>query len=235
MTKTKLSIVFPAYNEEKNIEKAVSEAVHYAESFKDYEVVVVDDGSEDQTREKIEKLVSKNKKIKGIFHSKNQGYGAAVWDGLKGASGDLVFFTDSDLQFKIGDLKYLIEKIDVCDVVAGYRRERSEGFGRKLNVFLWQMALMTLLKIRFKDIDCAFKLFRKEVLKNLEIKSKGAMFSAELMYRIQQKGFKITQVPVDHYKRKFGKPTGANIGVVVRALKELMRFYAETRKERKAL
>lgn len=228
-----LSIVLPAFNEGQNIDRAIRESVKFANRYKDYEIIVVDDGSKDETAEKVRHFIAKNPNVRIVQHNINQGYGSAVWDGLKSARGKLIFFTDSDLQFKIKQLDLFIKKMNGgYDVVVGYRKKRAEGLRRVINVFLWQLALRVLIGIKFKDIDCAFKLFRRKTLRGLKISSKGAMFSAELMYRIQQKGLKVAELPVDHYKRRYGTQTGANVKVVARALKELFTFYGKTRREK---
>lgn len=233
MNKTvKLSIIFPALNEEKNIKKAIASAVEFAQSYGGYEVIVVDDGSSDGTRSEVLKFKAENPNIRIVSHRQNLGYGAAVWHGLKIAKGDLIFFTDSDLQFKINELKKFIERIKNYDVVIGYRKKRSEGFSRKLNMFAWRSLVGLFLSLKFKDIDCAFKLFKSNVIGEIKVESTGAMFSAELLYRIKQRGFKILELPVNHYLRVYGKPTGANPKVITRALKEFFGFYGKIKKER---
>jgi len=230
--KVKLSIVFPALNEEKNITKSISSAVKFAAPLGEYEVIVVDDGSTDSTRAEVLKYKGENNCIHLISHKKNRGYGAAVWDGLKAAKGDLIFFTDSDMQFKINELKKFINTINDCDVVIGFRKKRSEGFSRKLNMLAWRSLARVFLSLKFKDIDCAFKLFKSKVIKKIKVESTGAMFSAELLYRINQHGFKVIELPVNHYLRVYGKPTGANPKVIIRALREFFGFYEKTKRER---
>jgi len=230
--KVKLSIIFPAYNEEKNIKKSLESAVKFATPLGEYEVIVVDDGSTDSTQVEVLKYKKINDNVHIISHRKNLGYGAAVWDGLKAAKGELIFFTDSDMQFKINELKKFINTINDCDVVIGYRKKRSEGFSRKLNMFAWRSLARVFLSLKFRDIDCAFKLFKSKVIKKIKVESTGAMFSAELLYRVNQHGFKVLELPVNHYLRIYGKPTGANPKVIIRALKEFFIFYGKIKRER---
>jgi len=247
--KQSLSITFPAYNEEANIEKSVREAIHVASDLTDdFEVIVVDDGSKDRTGEIADRLALENKNVKVIHHNPNQGYGAAVWDGLKAATKDLVFFTDADLQFDLSEIKKLWEVMDVESrrdgtphqsaeggsgawAVLGYRAPRVDPFMRKLNAFGWKILNRLAFGLKVKDIDCAFKLFRREVFEKVQPKSRGAMFSAELLIRMQRAGMKWVEVPVKHLPRVAGSPTGAKLSVILRAFSEFKNVWRELRKE----
>lgn len=229
MNKVEFSFVLPAYNEEKNIAEAISKAKKFLERrYRNFEIIVVDDGSSDRTGEIIKKAIQSDKNIKLIRHVKNVGYGATVWDGLKAATGELVFFTDSDLQFDLNDLKSFFVDIKSFDVVIGYRKKRVEGWRRKLNVLGWKLACFSFLGIKFKDIDCAFKLFKKDCLSRIKINSKGATFSAELLMRLQEKGCKIKERPVKHLPRLHGKPTGGKFSVIFKAFGELYKLLINT-------
>lgn len=217
------SIVLPAYNEETNISKAVSEAALFAtKRFDDFEIIVVDDGSRDHTAVALQAMLKTHKNLKVISHKKNLGYGAAVWDGLRASQGELIFFTDSDLQFDLRDLDLFLNEIKTHDAVIGYRQKRSEGLIRKLNALGWRAFVRMLLKVRAKDIDCAFKLFRLKAICDIEIISSGATFSAELLYRLNKKGSKISELPVKHFKRRYGAPTGAKMSVIAKGFKEIL-------------
>lgn len=230
MKKIEFSLVLPAYNEEKNIQKAISAAQKFlSKHFRSFEIVVVNDGSRDGTLAVLEETAKINKSLRIVNHRKNKGYGAAVWDGLKAAQGELIFFTDSDLQFDLNDLKPFLKKILTCDVVIGYRIKRVEGWQRRLNVFGWKIACYLALGIRFKDIDCAFKLFRREALAPIKIKSTGATFSAELLYKLRENGCNIAQLPVKHLPRLHGKSTGSKLSVILRAFKELYNLFLESK------
>jgi glycosyltransferase involved in cell wall biosynthesis len=221
-----LSIFFPAYNEEKNIQKAVISALEVAKSItNDFEIIVVDDGSTDKTSEIINNLAKKYPQVKPI-HQKNQGYGGAVWAGIKNSTKDLIFFTDSDLQFNIGELAKFISYIKNYDAIFGYRHPRRDPFLRLVNAWGWKMLNRIFLGIKTKDIDCAFKLFKRDIFKKIQrIQSRGAMFSAELIYNMKKANLKIKELPVEHFSRVAGNPTGANFGVIARALEEFRLVY----------
>jgi glycosyltransferase involved in cell wall biosynthesis len=223
-----LSIVFPAYNEEKNITISIDRAQFYAKRRNiDYEIIVVDDGSRDATAKMVSDEIKADERVKLIRHKKNQGYGATVCDGLNAASKDFVFFTDSDLQFDINELDQFIKKIEGYDAVIGYRNPRRDPLMRLVNAWGWKYLIALVFGVKVGDLDCAFKLFRRDVLKKIKVKSRGAMFSAELIIRLIINKNKISQLPVNHYKRVAGNPTGAKLSVIFRAFKELFAIRAE--------
>lgn len=219
-----ISIVMPAFNEAGNIATSISRAQQLSNLADIYEIIVVNDGSTDKTGQIVDEISKKNKIVKVINHKSNIGYGAAVYDGLKSAGGELIFFTDSDLQFDLGQLKSFLEYIGQYDAVIGYRKNRAEGIVRKLNMVCWGSLIRLVLGLKVKDVDCAFKLFKKEVIEDIAVHSKGAMFSSELMYQVAKKGFKIYELPVRHFSRLKGRPTGSNPMVIIRAFRELIRF-----------
>jgi glycosyltransferase involved in cell wall biosynthesis len=221
-----LSIFFPAYNEEDNIAEAVRQAEEAVKGITDtYEIIIVDDGSKDKTGQIADSLAKENPHIKVIHHSPNQGYGGAVWSGIQAAKYEYVFFTDADLQFDVRELSKLIEFIPRYEVVLGYRAKRKDPFMRLLNAKGWNILNRLLFGLRVKDIDCAFKLFKRDVVKDLPVKSRGAMLSAEMLIRLERKGVIFREVPVTHLPRLKGSPTGAKPAVILRAFKEMMLVY----------
>jgi glycosyltransferase involved in cell wall biosynthesis len=226
-----LSVVLPAYNEAKNIKKTVTEAVSYVEkNFKDYEVIVVNDGSTDGTGEIVEELTITNPKIILVNHAKNSGYGAALRSGFDRASLDYLFLMDSDGQFDISDIERFIPFINTFDIIVGYREKRADPAIRSLNTWLYHLYVELLFGLRMKDMDCAFKMFPRRAYEAVKpIKSGGALFSAELIIKWKRKGFSIKEVPVRHFPRKFGRQTGANIRVILRMFRECWKLRNELR------
>src|SRR3972149_11883961 len=224
-----LSVVLPAYNEAKNIEGTVSEAISYLrEKFEQFEIIVVNDGSVDETREIVERLSLSNPKIVLVNHPKNLGYGSALRTGFERASLDYIFFMDSDGQFDISDLDRLIPFIKDYEVIVGYREKRADPFIRSLNTWLYHLFIRLLFGLKIRDMDCAFKLFPRTAYYDIRpIKSGGALFSAELIIKLGKKGFKIKEVPVRHFPRRFGKQTGANLKVILRMFKECWKLKDE--------
>lgn len=221
-----LSVFFPAYNEEANIEATVRKADEVLRALTPtYEIIVVNDGSKDKTGEIADRLARENNKVKVVHHNPNQGYGGAVWSGIQAAQYEYVFFTDADLQFDLSEITKLIEHIPENPIVIGYRAKRQDPFMRLLNAKGWNILNRILFGLRVKDIDCAFKLMRRDLVKDLPVESRGAMLSAELLIRLQREGIKFKEVPVTHLPRVAGSPTGAKISVIIRAFKEMMNVY----------
>jgi glycosyltransferase involved in cell wall biosynthesis len=223
-----ISIILPAYNEEKNISRAIEASDKVLSSLTDdYEIIVVDDGSTDRTRDVVRALSSGRDNLRCLSHESNRGYGAALKTGLKNAGKDLLFFTDSDLQFDITELKELMRWIDTYDIVIGYRRRRMDHPGRKVLGWGWTTLVRILFGLDVKDIDCAFKLFRKAVIDSISIDSIGAFVNSEILLRATRNGYTIKEVPVTHFPRLNGKAMGAHPRIIIKALHELSKMYRE--------
>ncbi|MFQ6015821.1 MAG: glycosyltransferase family 2 protein [Anaerolineae bacterium] len=221
----RLSVVLPAYNEEGNIGSMLADVISMVETItSDYEIIVVDDGSRDRTASIVAGLAQDHPQIRLIQHQVNRGYGAALYTGFTGSRKDLVFITDSDRQFVLDELNDLLPMMDGADIVAGYRAPRRDPFHRVLFGWGWSMVVALLFGYTARDIDCAFKLFRREIMDHIEIESRGATFSAEFLVRAKRRGYTVREVPVTHRPRLTGSPTGARLDVITRAFRELIRF-----------
>ena len=218
----------PAYNEAENISAMVEDVIQVMDVLTDdYEVIVVDDGSRDGTADVVRALAQQYAQVRLVQHEVNQGYGAAVFSGLVSATKDLVFFTDSDRQFDLREIERLLAHIDAYDLVIGYRAPRRDSFMRLVNAWGWKTLVNLLFGYTARDIDCAFKLMRREVIERIkdEVASRGATFSAEFLVRAKRVGFRICEVPIrGHRPRVAGSPTGARPDVIIRAFRELIRF-----------
>ena len=220
----------PAHNEAENIVGVLNEAVSVLESIEpDYEIVVVDDGSKDDTANLVHQFAETHDRVRLVRHPVNQGYGAAVWTGLTSSTGERRFFTDSDAQFKLDELRLLLREMPPADFVAGYRTERQDPWMRKLNGWGWTSLVNLLFGYAARDVDCAFKLMRREVIETLPVRSRGATFSAELLVRARRAGFVFREVGVTHLPRTKGSPSGAKLHVILRAFKELLLLWNELR------
>ena len=232
-----LSVALPAHNEAENIEKMVRAVLKTVSTLTDdYEVIVVDDGSTDGTAEVVRRLASEYPQVRLVRHEVNQGYGAAVYDGVYSATKELIFFTDADLQFELADLHKFWPEIERADMVIGYRPERADPWHRRLFGWGWSWLTNLLFGYTARDVDCAFKLFKREVIENIDIRSRGATFSAEFLVRAKRKGYTIHEIPVRHLPRLAGSQSGARLSVILRAFKEMLlfrlRLWREERRER---
>jgi glycosyltransferase involved in cell wall biosynthesis len=230
MPQRSLTIFFPCYNEEANVERSTREALKAAQMVTDdYEVIIVNDGSGDKTGDIADQLARENPRVRAIHHPQNQGYGAALQSGYRGSSKDTIFYTDGDLQFDLGEITKLWPLIEKYEVVTGYRLKRSDPFMRKLNSFMWTSLTKLLFRLPVRDVNCAFKLFRREVIATMELESAGALIDAEVFARARKAGRSIVEVGVHHYPRQFGSQTGANPFVIVKAFKELFKLWWKLR------
>ena len=228
-----LSVVLPAYNEESNIEPMIENVLKTVTPLvSDFEVVVVNDGSRDRTGEKILGVAARDPRVRMVPHEKNLGYGAALYDGFIAAKKEWVFITDSDRQFKLSEIANLIAQSSKADLVAGYRAPRRDPFHRRLYGWGWNFLVRLLFGYTVRDVDCAFKLFKRDVMNHINILSRGATFSAEFLVRAKRAGYKFAEVPVSHLPRPAGKPTGARIDVITRAFRELVRVRIALWRER---
>ena len=217
-----LSIFFPFWNEEKNIENVVKKAIPVAAKVaRNWEIIIVDDGSSDSTLKIAQKLAVANKHIKVVRNKINGGYGSALVSGFKNSKYNLIVFTDGDNQFNFSQVDRFLEKIDSADIVIGYRKKRIDHPFRHILMNLLKVWDFIFFGFYFRDIDCGFKLFKKEAIKKImPLRSKGAMITTEILAKAKKKRLKIEQVEVDHYPRKYGDQSGGNLRVILRAVKE---------------
>jgi glycosyltransferase involved in cell wall biosynthesis len=225
-----LSIVLPCHDEAENIERAVDEAMAAGELVADaHEVIVVDDGSTDDTRRLAEDLSFSDPRVRVLVHETNRGYGAAVRTGLAAARLEWVFLTDADLQFDLRELTRFAPVAPSCDIVAGYRVHRADPPHRLINAAAWNRLVRRTFDLDLHDVDCAFKLMRRELVQSLPLSAEGAMVSTELVARARLAGARIVELGVGHRPRAAGRPSGASPRVVVRAFRELRAVRAELR------
>jgi glycosyltransferase involved in cell wall biosynthesis len=228
--KPNVSVVFPAFNEELNLEAVVTSALRILPELTDsFEIIIVNDGSRDQTGMVAGRLAGVSENVKVIHHPRNRGYGAAVKSGIEQAKKNLVFFCDSDGQFNLEDLSLLLPWIHQYDMVIGYREKRQDAFHRRFNAKGWNLVVRFLLGLKVRDIDCAFKLFRREIFERIEIDTVGAMVNTEILTRALRSGFTIKEVPVRHFPRLYGEQTGARLRVIFKAFYELAKIYRKIR------
>lgn len=228
-----ISVFFPCYNEQENVERVAKSAVELLESLKlDYEIIIVNDGSKDNTGKIADKLASENPRIKVVHHSPNKGYGAALQSGFKAAAKEYVFYTDGDGQFDIKELPLLFKYVPEYDIVTGFRIKRQDNFMRKLNAFCWTTMVNILFGMKIRDMDCAFKLYKRKIFDEITLKSTGALINTEIFARFNNKGYKVYQLGVGHYPRTAGTQTGANIKVILRAFKELFALYKQIKNDK---
>lgn len=220
---SEISVFFPAYNEEENIAKTVASSVKVLEKIAGkYEVIVVDDGSKDSTSQIVKDLITKNKHIRLVQHFPNRGYGETIKTGFKESKYDIIGYTDSDGQFDFEEIYNFIELLKVGhDMVIGYRIKRTDDLYRRLMAKFLHYVGVFLFGINVRDVDCGFKVFKKDILKKIgPLKTASAITETELVARTIKAGFKIAEVGVQHHSRDSGEQTGGKPSVILKAAKE---------------
>lgn len=218
-----ITVFLPCYNEQENVARVAESAVSVLEGIgADYEIIIVDDGSADETPRIADELAAGHDRIRVVHHRSNFGYGAALQSGFRAASKDLVFYTDGDGQFDLQEMPALLPLMADCDVVSCYRMNRQDNAIRKLAGRLWTRLTDVIFSMKLRDVDCAFKLYKREIFDHIKMESTGALIDTEILARLSRRGYRITQKGVHHYPRTAGRPTGANPKVILRAFKELL-------------
>lgn len=222
MLNESLSIVLPVYNEEPNIAEVVGSVILYGRKHcLDFEVIVVNDGSKDATLEKLQVLSSSNAELRVLSHKSNQGYGAAIKTGLERAQKDWIFIMDSDGQFNIDYFDDFWKNRHGFDFILGYRVFRRDNLYRKFLGSLGNCLASFILKTALKDVNCGFKLFKTKELKGLSLVSTGGCIYFEiLIYLLKPEEKKILQLPVGHYPRIAGRPSGGTAPVILDIIKQ---------------
>lgn len=218
-----LSVVLPCYNERLSIVEVVREAERAARGVaRDVELVVVDDGSVDGSAEILRALEKEISSLKVVFHDVNRGYGSALRSGFDAVMKEHVFYTDSDGQFGFEQLEEAARLLEGYDVVIGYRAQRRDPWLRRLNGRLWTSLTNLCFGLQVRDVNCAFKLMPRALVRNAGLRSRGALIDAELLHEARRRDFSVAQIPVAHRQREEGAATGANLRVMLRAFTELV-------------
>jgi glycosyltransferase involved in cell wall biosynthesis len=205
----RLSGILPAYNERDNLAKAVETAVEVLERLvTTFEILVVDDGSNDGTNHVARGLVDRHAgRVRLLRHPTNLGYGAALRTGFARARGELIFYTDADNQYDIAELEHFLPLIGEYDVVVGFRVYRYDPVLRSMLSWVYNRLVRILFRVRVRDVDCSFKLFRSEVLEKITIETDDFFVDTELVAKARRWNFRLLEKGVRHYPRIAGETT----------------------------
>ena len=226
MLEASLSVVLPAHNEEANIEFVVRRCLEVLPRLvRDFEIVIVDDGSRDATPQIVDRLAAEDARVVVLHHPVNRGYGDALMTGFAHTRGDYVMFMDSDRQFDIADLERLLPYVGRYDIVAGYRIRRRDPPLRLLYARIFNLAVRLFFGLRLRDVDCAFKVFRGDLLRGIRLEFGGALINTEILAKARRRGATLTEVGVHHYPRLVGRQSGGSFRVVFRAMRNFLRLW----------
>ena len=218
-----ISAFFPAYNDEGTI-KLMVERLHKVlkKVAKDYEIIIIDDCSPDKSGEIADEIAKKDKKVIVIHHKKNRGYGGALKSGFNTARKELIFYTDGDAQYDVAELEKLIPFIDKFGMVNGYKMNRADGLGRTIIGKLYNFFIGSLLfSLKVKDMDCDFRLMKKEIFNKIKLESDNGSICLELVKKVQNAGYIIENVPVHHYPRIHGKSQFFKLSKILKSISGL--------------
>ncbi len=202
-----LSVFFPAYNDGGTIAGMVIRAVKIAaELTPDFEIIIVDDGSDDGTAEIADELAHTYPQVRAIHHPRNGDYGASLQTGFRAATKELIFYTDGDGQYDPSELHKLWTWMGPeVDVVNGYKISRSDPLHRIVIGRVYHYFVSILFGLRIRDVDCDYRLMRREIFERIDLEKTSGVICLEMIKKIQDAGFRIVEVPVNHYHRAFGK------------------------------
>lgn len=225
-----LSVFLPAFNEGENIKDAVLKTRDVLQKVAGrWEIIVINDGSSDSTKEIVTALEKEDSGIRLINHDKNKGYGASFKSGLYNSKYEWISFIDSDGQFDFAEIANFLDKQKEtgADLVIGYYKKRQVSKLKILTSKIWELAIFILFGLKVHDIDCGFKLISKKVVDKIpHLESeRGAFISSEFLIKAKRSGFKIAEVPVTHYPRLKGIGTGRNLNVIIKSFVDLLRLW----------
>lgn len=223
---TSLSVVFPAFNDEQMIPLLVKKTEKLLPRIcDDYEIIVVNDGSSDGTAKALSRLGKQIHSLRVITHQHNLGYGATILRGFVEAKKSFIFYTDGDGQYDVEELPKLVRALDEnTDMVAGYKFRRFDPWYRLLLGNAYNRLVKTLLQLRVRDVDCDFRLFKKEILKGVKFSLSSGLFDAEFMMKLENKKINIKEVAVHHYPRRFGNSQFFSFKHITKSLWDLGKF-----------
>jgi glycosyltransferase involved in cell wall biosynthesis len=209
---------FPAYNEAGNLTPMVEKALEVLPQFTpEFDIVIIDDGSRDGTESEGRALTAQHPEVSYLRHDDNRGYGEAIRSGLKSLRGQVAFYTDGDQQFDLAELGRAWPLLAGADVVAGYRIKRADPAHRLFIAWSYNHLIRLLFGLRMHDVDCAFKLIRREVVEAVDP-------VAEFLLRAHHLGYRVVEIGVSHYPRMVGQAKGATPRVILRTMKDMARL-----------
>jgi glycosyltransferase involved in cell wall biosynthesis len=224
-----LSVVIPAYNEEASIEQCITtlETVLH-DITADFEIIVVDDGSQDRTAAILDELGRSRPHLMTIHHDHNRGLGAGLRSGFAQCRKSVTFYSDADLPFDFAELVRALRVMQLknADVVTGFRHDRtSEGLKRILYSFTYNWLIRLLFGLKIRDVNFSFKLLRTDRLHAMDLRSEGSFIDAEMMIYADRLGLFICQMGVDYFKRRHGSSNLSSVGTIVKIVREMARDY----------
>lgn len=225
-----ISVFFPAYNDAGTITSMViTSLLTLRELTDDYEVIVINDGSADHTPDVLDELARVYPdEVRIIHHPQNRGYGGALRSGFAAATKEWIFYTDGDAQYDPRELKNLVDLAgEQVDFINGWKIERNDPFHRIMIGRIYQYIIKLSFGLRLRDVDCDFRLMRREVFDKVELTSESGVICVELMKKVQDAGFHLAETPVHHFHRAYGKSQFFNYPRLIRVGRDLSNLWVQ--------
>lgn len=222
-----LSIFFPVYNDWGTIGSMVALAIATAEQITDdYEVILVNDGSEQHTVDVLNFVEKKFPQVRVVHHKKNRGYGGALRTGFLEARKDYVFYTDGDAQYDVRELKKLVPVMRPgIDVVNGYKIKRHDPWYRIVIGKCYHLVTKLAFSFTIRDVDCDFRLMRRGIFEKIQLEHNSGVICVEMIKKLHDAGCRFAEVPVTHFFRASGKSTFFRFGRIFRVGVDLTKLW----------
>jgi glycosyltransferase involved in cell wall biosynthesis len=233
-----LTIFYPMWNEEEYMHRALNagreacDALLASGEIADYELLIIDDCSTDATPQMADEVAASDPRVRVVHHPVNRKLGGTLKTGFAESRGDLILYSDADLPFDMDELQKAcrVMRHYEADIVSTYRFDRTgEGYVRVVYSFFYNTLVKFLFGVKMRDVNFAFKLVRKRVFDNVELKSEGSFIDAELVIRAQRYGYRVVQFGVDYFPRTRGVSTLSSPSVILKLLREMFELRKELR------
>ncbi len=219
-----LSLVIPAYNDEQTIGRLLSDASRLLPSICDsFEIVVCNDGSSDGTLQVIKDMAAEDSNIHLINHPTNKGFGATIRELYLAGRNDYIFSLPGDYQYAPKELLTMVKGLVENDFVIGWRVNRNDPPRRKMQSMVYNFMLRAFYGNRNKDVN-SIKLFRRDILDNIELRSESPFVDAELCIRAAKAGYKVVEIPIEHLPRMTQGASGGKLSVILDTFSDLIKM-----------
>jgi glycosyltransferase involved in cell wall biosynthesis len=231
-TKYSLSVIVPVYNEVALVSPSTAVIDDFcAQHFRDYEVLIIESGSTDETGEKCDEVARERSHVRVIHEGARNGFGSAIRLGYRAATKDLILLTTLDLSFSLESTLVALPHLESCDYVVSYRSADTRKWTRKIQSFVYNMLITRLLGLEVRHVNSGFKLLRRSMVHDMPIESNGWFVDAEVLFRLQQAGFTFAEIPVALIDRVEGR-SSVGAFAFLKVLAELVRFELKTVRRR---
>jgi glycosyltransferase involved in cell wall biosynthesis len=232
-----ITAFFPAYNDQHTIEGIIrTSADEMRKITSDFEVLVVDDGSRDETGAILDRLTEELPYLRVIHHETNRGYGAALITGFTNARKDLIFYTDGDGQYDVREMHNLFAKLGPnIDLVNGFKVKRSDPWYRIFIGATYRRVMKAAFRLSIRDVDCDFRLFRRHVFDTIKLESRSGVICVEMAKKFDEAGFRMAEVPVSHYPRLHGRSEFFRVRHLAHTFRGLLKIWWKMMVGRKLL